>query len=230
MRFPLPADFRSRSQLPIKVALADSDRQLFKDFNRSTFIYIRNLGLKTQDLDLSFDGLSYDEKCEFMLKYLFGDINCEIKELDETWTKSMRIKMSCDMQELQSIFNSAELQKFVIQHEDQIVEAMRNIKTGAYQAIDLQKRCNTFSAFPTNMFNMLKTYGNFLEFIPWNAQLKFTDYNISSSQQSLICTSLKSVVLLYGQKTQLWNEFQKRLSQLMGVQSKQDRDGCHIYI
>jgi len=49
---------------------------------------------------LSFDGLSYDEKCEFMLKYLFGDINCEIKELDETWTKSMRIKMSCDMQEL----------------------------------------------------------------------------------------------------------------------------------
>lgn len=88
-----------------------------KDFIRVSYIYLRNTSYN--DIDLDFSKTTYEFKKDFLLFYLFGDIECVIKEMTSTWIKILGKYIGQEFQ-IGSILSDDEIQKFINDEQDKL--------------------------------------------------------------------------------------------------------------
>lgn len=84
-----------------------------KSGKRKTMIYIRNTGMKD---DFSFDACSYEDKEEWLLMYLQGDIDVSIPQLITAWIDILHN----DNYAMNSILTVEEITKFIDRNKDYV--------------------------------------------------------------------------------------------------------------
>ena len=98
--------FDKQPQLPVIVDLSLRDKSIFESWKK-TFIYLRNFGAKTEDLDLDFSQLSTLERWQALHEFAFGEIEFRCKELEHSWTRLV-CKLFSQSIQLQSILSESE--------------------------------------------------------------------------------------------------------------------------
>lgn len=122
METGLPYSFDKMNEIQEFGALVDMSNLSFpctkdNDDVRIAYIYLRNTDFSKIKLD--FSKCSFDYKSRFILFYLFGDIEYNIREMNETWMQIL-IMFNNEYSEL--------IENDVIMSKDEICEFIKNNK------------------------------------------------------------------------------------------------------
>lgn len=156
-----------------KDAVIDMSQLCFKcnkdKLKRSSFLFIRNTGIK---MPISFEKCTLDDKEEFLLNYMFGDISVEIPALDSTW---LRVLLSIAEPDgkynyLESILSDEEIDIFCQEYGKDIAEVIQFIISIPICAInyfltyDKIKTDITMDEFVSTDYNRINIF-NFIKMI-----------------------------------------------------------------
>lgn len=102
--------------------IIDMSTSSFKsDHVRSSFIFIRNTDIKSRKIKYDFSKCSYEEKCEFLILFMFGSFDVDIPILTNTWIEILLSK-KCDQIVLPCLFDKNEINQFTSDNSEKIFE------------------------------------------------------------------------------------------------------------
>lgn len=110
-------DLLSKENSVIDMSLLNFKCDIGKQ-KRSSFLFIRNTNI---DIPITFQNCSYEDKEEFLLMYMFGDINVNLDILVSTWLKILLSKVD-NRPYLLSIFDDDEIERFCENNKEIINE------------------------------------------------------------------------------------------------------------
>lgn len=135
--YSLPLDIQSMKSMDKEVDRIDMSDLRFKgDLSkqkRSAFLFLRNTNL---DATLDFSKCSYEDKVEFLLMFMQGDIEVQCKTLASTWMEILMHECSDDII-LSCILEHDEIHRFVESQKDFIKEIMNLVYSLPVYAIYL---------------------------------------------------------------------------------------------
>lgn len=211
-------------QLPVDVDLSQLDMAVFPDF-RTVFIYLRNVGYPTEQVNLDFSKLSYQDKVNMLLEFAFGDIVFRCKELESTWVQALELHYK-PVSYVKGIFDFADLNRFLKEQKADIEEAASFCRSSIWNAADLAVKnskqlhigtplfnSETDRNCSQNLWNLFYAYKEELDFLTFNNDIELKRYSSFNNgdflQQAQMLLKLQSIVFAYGCRTATWNLFQQ---------------------
>ena len=199
-----------------------------KDFIRVSYIYLRNTAYN--DIDLDFSKTTYEFKKDFLLFYLFGDIEYVLKEITSTWIKILGKYIGQEFQ-IDSILSDDEIKQFIDEECDKLQNVMTFIMSLPLYPII---RMNTDDEVdysdieetdekPINddVIDLIKhpyfndLYLNELDIKPKIYKKIFTENNNKLFETLMIYTSF-STILVGMNDREKWSEFVDNISKCFG--------------
>lgn len=123
--YSLPLDIPSMKSMNKETDCVDMSDLKFKGDKtkqkRSAFLFMRNTNL---DANLDFSKCSYEDKEEFLLMFMHGDIEVSCKILASTWMEILTHDCS-DEVILPCILTEEEIHRFIENNSDSISEVMK---------------------------------------------------------------------------------------------------------
>lgn len=222
---PLTDDELANGPFPLNIDITNIDKTIFKDFNKSIFIYLRNIELDTNKINVDFSKLTYIEKTDLLISYIESGINVEIKEISLTWVNIFQKFLGITNKTKAAFLSEDEQTQFINENVIKIHQYLTMLKSLVIWVADgcaKQSQMNKDEMWyqivdSTTMIHQnivqILTYLDDISNMVWDDRLNIILYNSMNDElfQSVFLKIKKciSFTFIYGSKTKAWNLFQK---------------------
>ena len=199
----------------VTLDMSDIDRELIPDYD-SFLTMFRNVDARSKAM-LDFRKVNYEDKASWLRAYAHTNLAVDINELSLAWAEIVQAMLSQQIDDVKStFFTSSELRKFIysdiqlcqdvaqLLHDSMFWAAAVASKT-SFDVDDEVKElspsilsaCKHVGKFDFDLLNAFKTCKK------WPKELDIENYELV---KPMLLTS-KVCMLLYGQKTDQWEQF-----------------------
>ena len=129
MRTGLPYKIEEMEQIQAngaEIDMSDINFPVEGEKTRITFIYLRNTDFNNITFD--FSNTSYEDKKDFLISYMTGDITYKIQELIDTWQVIVCNYKNFNYN-IKSILTNEEIQKFIEENISLVEEVVRFLES-----------------------------------------------------------------------------------------------------
>ena len=227
----LPID--SSTTFPVEIDFSQLDPSVFSSM-RTLFIYLRNLGHPTEDINLGFSYLSFQKKHEALQEFAFGDIELQCKELEETWCQLIEQDLK-GKSDLHGILSNDEMSQMHDENQHEIMLVERFCKSSIWWAADVAVKqrkiessaqqlfygSNPSTICAANLWRLFAKHADQLDFLAFDTpQIQVYDFPEVFTDNTALSPHLQwifktpSAPLVFGARTAQWKTYEKLQSML----------------